>query len=317
MGSVKRVLAALAAAFWLLAAAEVASGQAVGPPASSIWVVDSEDSAVEQPGTELRIRSAAGPLETVPQRGEEQPVGRAGPEQGTTVRLVDADPQLRHLGTGFRDSGGMVELGPGRTQTVAKRVGPLVFRPATGKQVLPGRAAEMFVGPHFRRDSNPPQWGQSVAPDDTLRVVGERMRPAGPPKRAAGQLPRASRIRASRIRVIDTGDPRQAVRAVSFRAQPQRIGPLQVVADDVAELTVGLSRNKLLRSEVDVIRTSVGDPGLCEVVRYSPREVLISGRSQGATRATFWFADGRHPPVTCVVRVVGDRGASRLDYPGR
>ncbi len=87
-------------------------------------------------------------------------------------------------------------------------------------------------------------------------------------------------------------------------AGPQRIGPFEVAADRIDQLTVVLHRGTLLRSEVDVERTVVGDPSVCRLVPLTSREVSIVGEAPGATHVTFWFDGGQHPPLRCLVRVV-------------
>ncbi|REJ92755.1 MAG: type II and III secretion system protein [Planctomycetota bacterium] len=72
------------------------------------------------------------------------------------------------------------------------------------------------------------------------------------------------------------------------------------------ELVVTRRRNKILRSENDLYRVAVVDPNICDVIQFTPREVSIIGKSQGATSVTFWFADGNEEPVTYLVRVIPD-----------
>ncbi|GAB6164859.1 hypothetical protein JCM19992_08590 [Thermostilla marina] len=78
------------------------------------------------------------------------------------------------------------------------------------------------------------------------------------------------------------------------------------VIDESGELTVIVRRSKLLRTKVDIYRTAVVDPSICDVAHYTTREVAILGKSQGATHVTFWFADEKYRPVTYLVRVVPD-----------
>ena len=80
---------------------------------------------------------------------------------------------------------------------------------------------------------------------------------------------------------------------------------LEVLASS-GELTVTRRRNKILRSRDNIYRVAVVDPSICDVVQFTPREVSIIGRGQGATNITFWFADGKHKPLTYLVRVVPD-----------
>ncbi len=82
-------------------------------------------------------------------------------------------------------------------------------------------------------------------------------------------------------------------------------GPFEVI-DQSGEITVILRRSRLLRTAYDVIRTAVVDPAICDVVQFTPREVSIIGRGQGATHVTFWFEDPSRRPLTYLVRVVPD-----------
>ena len=84
-----------------------------------------------------------------------------------------------------------------------------------------------------------------------------------------------------------------------------QMGPFEVI-EDSGELSVVLRRSKLLRTKVDIYRTAVVDPAVCDVVQFTPREISIIGRAQGATHVTFWFEDGTHEPITYLVRVVPD-----------
>ena len=78
------------------------------------------------------------------------------------------------------------------------------------------------------------------------------------------------------------------------------------VVDSTKDLTVTVRRSKLIRTRFDIYRAAVVDTGVCDVVQFTPREVSIIGRGQGATHVTFWFEDGKHKPVTYLVRVVPD-----------
>jgi len=78
------------------------------------------------------------------------------------------------------------------------------------------------------------------------------------------------------------------------------------IIEESGELTVVVRRSKLLRTKVDVYRTAVVDSGICDVVQFTPREISILGKSQGATHVTFWFQDERYRPVTYLVRVTPD-----------
>ncbi|MEN6497402.1 MAG: pilus assembly protein N-terminal domain-containing protein, partial [Thermoguttaceae bacterium] len=83
------------------------------------------------------------------------------------------------------------------------------------------------------------------------------------------------------------------------------VGPFEVI-EESGEMTVMLRRSKLLRTRVDIYRTAVVDPSICDVVQFTPREVSIIGKGQGATHITFWFDDLGFRPITYLVRVVPD-----------
>ena len=84
-----------------------------------------------------------------------------------------------------------------------------------------------------------------------------------------------------------------------------QLGPFEV-RGHVDEMKVIVRRSKILRTKVDIYRVSVVDPAVCDVVQFTPRELAIVGRSQGATDVTFWFADERYEPITYLVRVIPD-----------
>jgi pilus assembly protein CpaC len=83
-------------------------------------------------------------------------------------------------------------------------------------------------------------------------------------------------------------------------------GPFEII-DQSGELSVTLRRSKLLRTKLNVYRTAVVDPSICDVIQFTPREVSIVGKAQGATTITFWFEDdAAHQPLTYLVRVTPD-----------
>ena len=88
-------------------------------------------------------------------------------------------------------------------------------------------------------------------------------------------------------------------------ARVSQLGPFEV-RGHTEELSVVLRRSKLLRTKMDVYRTAVVDPSVCDVVQFTPREISIIGKAQGATDVTFWFDDEKHEPLTYLVRVVPD-----------
>ena len=95
------------------------------------------------------------------------------------------------------------------------------------------------------------------------------------------------------------------VQSFTATADRQHMGQFEVI-DQAEEFTVAMRRSKLLRTQTGIHRAVVVDPGICDVVQFTPQEVLIVGKGQGATHVTFWFEDGRQGPATYLVRVTPD-----------
>ena len=113
-----------------------------------------------------------------------------------------------------------------------------------------------------------------------------------------------------------SADPpgREDIRPINFQQQvplrpatPPASGnsPFEVI-DQSGELEVTVRRSKLLRTDVDIYRTAVVDPQICDVIQFTPREISVIGKGQGATHVTFWFRDGEHRPITYLVKVLPD-----------
>jgi len=155
-------------------------------------------------------------------------------------------------------------------------------------------------------ESSSPAWLLSQrAP--SLQAASSAVKPpvAAPP--TAGSLAASSPV-AEPPTVIPLGERMPATDrpiTVQVAAGDSRLGPFEVI-DHEDELTVVLRRSKLLRTKVDIYRTAVVDPGVCDVVQFTPREVSVIGKGEGATHVTFWFADGTHRPITYLVRVTPD-----------
>jgi pilus assembly protein CpaC len=85
------------------------------------------------------------------------------------------------------------------------------------------------------------------------------------------------------------------------------------VIQQTGEFSVQVHRSKLLRTAKDIYRTAVVDDGVLEIVQFTPREISLIGRSQGATHVTFWFDDPAAQPVTYLVKVEPDAGQVKID----
>ncbi|MBC7855136.1 MAG: pilus assembly protein N-terminal domain-containing protein, partial [Pirellulaceae bacterium] len=113
--------------------------------------------------------------------------------------------------------------------------------------------------------------------------------------------------------------------AVQNEAQPPAPAPLPAPDGDAdlkkhfeviaqtGEFSVQVHRSKLLRTAKDIYRTAVVDDGVLEIVQFTPREISLIGRAQGATHVTFWFDDPATQPVTYLVNVEPDAGQVEIE----
>ena len=85
------------------------------------------------------------------------------------------------------------------------------------------------------------------------------------------------------------------------------------VIQQTGEFSVQVHRSKLLRTAKDIYRTAVVDDAVLEIVQFTPREISLIGRAQGATHVTFWFDDPATQPVTYLVTVEPDAGQVKID----
>ncbi|MBW3541465.1 MAG: pilus assembly protein N-terminal domain-containing protein [Planctomycetes bacterium] len=97
------------------------------------------------------------------------------------------------------------------------------------------------------------------------------------------------------------------------RAQDELIE--SIVEPDV-ELHVVSSRSRIVKLRHDLVRASVADPAVCEVVAFGTRQIEIVGRSPGMTTLTLWTRGSAEPePHSLTLRVVppGEPPADRTD----
>ena len=136
-----------------------------------------------------------------------------------------------------------------------------------------------------------PQLQQPQLQDSQLRLTET---PA--PKRrqvALAALPRATAL------------PRLTGQRMQKRRPANQAGPFEVI-DQAGDLSLTVRRSKILRTKDDIYRISVVDPTICDVVQFTPREISVIGKGQGATHVTFWFKGIGKRPVTYLVRVLPD-----------
>lgn len=146
-----------------------------------------------------------------------------------------------------------------------------------------------------------------AAKANLARALAQTIRTQQQAPQAEGQSP--SSRRPPRVKLIDFHQPDALTN--SFPDDVGTVstaGPFEVI-DHTGELQVVVRRSKLLRSETDIYRTAVVDPSVCDIVQFTPREISIIGKSQGATHITFWFDQADNRPLTYLVRVMPDPNA--------
>lgn len=136
------------------------------------------------------------------------------------------------------------------------------------------------------------------------------------------EIPAAHKIRRTSASEAPAGPGQQRLSlqrvpgaTVALQMQPEPVaaeevaevanGPFEII-EESGEFSLQVRRSKLLRTKNNVYRTAVVDPQICDVLQFTPREVSIIGRSQGATHVTFWFEGEDQKPLTYLVRVVPD-----------
>ena len=138
-----------------------------------------------------------------------------------------------------------------------------------------------------------------------------------PPARDAAPLPSAYGVQNANLIVerplVPLGGPRVVaggrrdsnVAQVDFQEELGDDSPFEVI-DETGNIDVMVRRGKVLRTQLDIYRSAVVDPAVCDVLQFTPREIQIIGKSEGATHVTFWFEGGLRRPVTYLVRVRPD-----------
>lgn len=119
-----------------------------------------------------------------------------------------------------------------------------------------------------------------------------------------------SREAQSRDRVsAPGGSPRQLDSAP--QAAHVLVGPIKLVESSKDPLLVELGRSRLLRFPAGIRRTAVSNADVSDVVQVGPKDVLVLGRSQGATSFTVWPASSEAVPSVIVVRVERKHGLDK------
>ena len=92
--------------------------------------------------------------------------------------------------------------------------------------------------------------------------------------------------------------------------------PIERLPAIQAELSVIHRRSQLVITRAGVVRMAIADPGIVDVVQYSPTELSVIGTEIGTTTLTMWF-ENSPDPLIYLVRVIRDPSTeeqSRIDY---
>lgn len=265
------------------------------------------------------LTSAGTPQQPAENRAVSSPVATGWDWPG---RTSDAQPDQA---TPHRDGDGFVTLidnemvAFNRSQP-AEATTPQ-FRVITPQPSLAGQA----TGPSFgqtedeRPEAPQPTFSQNSSSEDNppIRPVqpsivgdsGDVSGQAGKPSRPSVQVKEfspSSHQTPTALTGLQTEAPAVSPSPAPEQPKPNLAASPFEIIEESGELTVIVRRSKLLRTQVDVYRTAVVDSSICDVVQFTPREISILGKSQGATHVTFWFQDERYRPVTYLVRVIPD-----------
>lgn len=130
--------------------------------------------------------------------------------------------------------------------------------------------------------------------------------------RAASALLVLSALAASADRAL-AQSAAQAGGATVIETSPATQAKLDTLIDEIllpeTELDLDPEQSKLIRTKQPVARFSVTDPGVVEIVQFSPTEFELIGGAEGRTTMTMWFTtpEGRIEVLRYLVRVTRRR----------
>lgn len=125
--------------------------------------------------------------------------------------------------------------------------------------------------------------------------------------------PTVHQVRAVTHRIQPVIQQAQYAPGSSRKPLPTPIAKMPEISED---LEVIQSRSQLIVTRTSIRRIAIADPGVIDVVQYSPNELSIIGLSIGSTNLTFWF-EGSSEPLIYLVKVIRDpslEDQERNDY---
>lgn len=108
------------------------------------------------------------------------------------------------------------------------------------------------------------------------------------------------------VPVVPIGEPIVNVMPSQIKNMPEVNGNLKVVH----------RRSQLIVAKGNIVRAAIADPGVVDVVQYSPTEIAVIGMSLGSTTVTLWFDDNSDPLIYLVetVRDPSLEERKKVDY---
>lgn len=98
-------------------------------------------------------------------------------------------------------------------------------------------------------------------------------------------------------------DVKPAGKTVKGAARASQIESVRLAADLPTSLVVTTGRGHLLRLPAPVKRVSVGDPKVLDFTVIAPTQLLLNGKSAGATNLTLWDRDERSHEISVDVEM--------------
>ncbi|MCA9270839.1 MAG: pilus assembly protein N-terminal domain-containing protein [Planctomycetales bacterium] len=81
-------------------------------------------------------------------------------------------------------------------------------------------------------------------------------------------------------------------------------GLIRDIRDVETSLSVRPGVSRLVRTKRPVLRFSVTDPSVLEIVQYSPKEFELIGLKRGVTSLTIWFAPDHNANAPPAIRLL-------------
>lgn len=128
---------------------------------------------------------------------------------------------------------------------------------------------------------------EPLSPDFPARLEDQR-----PDKIAAAPIAKDTAARTLEVKPAGKAAPKAAGQSPSaLPAKASQFESVRLAADLPTSLAVMTGRGHLLRLSAPIKRVSVGDPKILDFTVIAPTQLLLNGKSAGATNLTLWDRD--------------------------